>query len=74
MHRVNCYVLRALGISYETPFNVIMKMIHNNEIPSLETIGRCRRKIQEKHEDLRGTNYKERHQKQQDFIDLAKEN
>lgn len=70
---LNCYVLSTLGISCSTPFNVIMKKIHNNEIPSLETIGRCRRKIQESHIDLRGTNYKERQQKQEDYKELARE-
>ena len=33
----------------------------NNEMPSVESIGRIRRQIQEQNPELRGTKYRERH-------------
>jgi hypothetical protein len=35
--------------------------------PSAESIKRCRQKIQEQNTDLRGKNYKNRHELEQDF-------
>ena len=68
-----CRVYQELGTSCTTPFNDIMRMIHNNELPTLESIRRCRQKLQETHPELRGTNYAKRHEKQQDYLDMVKE-
>jgi hypothetical protein len=43
----------------------------DNKLPSFETIGRCRRKAQEEHEELRGKRDKERIERQKDFIEYA---
>ena len=40
----------------------------NNELPSWETLTRCRRKVQEKRTDLRGKKYEQRQQRQKDVI------
>lgn len=49
------------------------KVMANNELPSFETITRCRRKIQEQDESLRGTKKVEeaRIDKQIDFLEYA---
>ena len=55
------------------PFWMVMEGMP--ELPSFETITRCRRKIQETHEDLRAVDpvEKERINRQIDFIEYAKE-
>ena len=39
----------------------ILSMLANHELPSYESISRCRRKIQEKKPHLRGEKWNERH-------------
>ena len=39
----------------------LLRMISNGDLPKFENISRCRRKLQEEREDLRGETYKERH-------------
>lgn len=55
------------------PWAPICEVFRNECIPSIESIGRCRRKIQEKDETLRGTKYKEkiRMEQQERFIEYA---
>ncbi len=55
------------------PFWQVMEEMSG--LPSFETITRCRRKIQETHEDLRAVDpvEKERINRQIDFIEYAKE-
>ena len=62
---------RYYGI-YGEPFYTVM---HISDLPSFETITRCRRKIQETHEDLRAVEpvENERINRQIDFIEYAKE-
>lgn len=45
------YVYSEFYGVFNQPFN---RVIENTDLPSFETIGRCRRKIQEENEDLRG--------------------
>lgn len=51
------------------------EVLLNDKLPSFETIGRCRRKIQEQREDLRGTKAKEaeRLNAQKEYIAYATE-
>tara|TARA_R100000781_G_C3972389_1_gene90604 strand:- start:43 stop:246 length:204 start_codon:yes stop_codon:yes gene_type:complete len=42
-----------------------LKGLHNKEYPSFEGVGRCRRKLQEKHPELRGNKYESRHTEQE---------
>ena len=51
------------------------KNVGKNGIPSLETVGRCRRKLQEKHPELRGSEYVERkrREREDDFRSYARE-
>ena len=44
----------------EDAYMKLRKIILEKDTPTFETLSRCRRKIQEAHEDLRGKNYKER--------------
>jgi hypothetical protein len=44
-----------------------LQMYANGEIPNSESITRCRRKIQEENESLRGELYRERQAKQEDI-------
>jgi len=38
-----------------------LKQMSDKSLPSFEGVGRCRRKLQEKHKDLRGIKYIARH-------------
>lgn len=51
------------------------KNVGKNGIPSLETVGRCRRKLQEKHPELRGSEYvdRKRREREDDFKTYARE-
>ena len=46
----------------------LLVALGNNELPSWESITRCRRKIQEKRTDLRGNNYDKRQKHQKDVV------
>lgn len=56
------------------PYTPIRAVMRNEKLPSQESIGRARRKIQEVDETLRGTKYKEkvRMDAQIEFIEYAK--
>lgn len=67
-----------IGAVYATYYNVDMnepfkEVLKNDKLPSFETIGRCRRKAQEQHEELRGKRDKERIERQKEFIEYAKQ-
>lgn len=47
-----CYFLNTQGISKYTPFWELYSKIRNKELPSLESIGRIRRKVQELNPEL----------------------
>lgn len=55
------------------PWSPVCEVMRNECIPSIESIGRCRRKIQEKDETLRGSRRKEqiRMNEQEKFIEYA---
>ena len=55
------------------PWAPVCEVLRNECIPSIESIGRCRRKIQEKDESLRGSKRKEkiRMKQQEIFIEYA---
>lgn len=59
------------GLDPYTPIRAVMR---NEKLPSQESIGRARRKIQEVDETLRGTKYKEkvRMDAQIEYIEYAK--
>ena len=40
----------------------LLKQISEKSLPSFEGVGRCRRKLQEKHKDLRGKKWAARHE------------
>ena len=56
------------------PYTPVRDVLRNEKLPSQESIGRARRKIQEVDETLRGTKYKEkvRMNAQIEFIEYAK--
>jgi hypothetical protein len=58
------------GINPWAPYGEVMR---DKDIPSQESIGRCRRKLQAEREDLRGSKYKEqvRMAEQITFIEYA---
>lgn len=55
------------------PYAPVCEVLRNDCIPSIESIGRCRRKIQETDESLRGSKRKEkiRMAEQERFIEYA---
>lgn len=56
------------------PYAPVVDVMHNRKLPSQESIGRARRKIQEKDESLRGSKHKEqiRLDAQVDYLEYAK--
>ena len=65
------YVLYAFVLlAYNVNINILstkdfLKGLHNKEYPSFEGVGRCRRKLQEKHPELRGNKWDIRHTEQE---------
>ena len=57
------------------PWSPIAEVMRNKELPSQESLGRVRRRIQQTDESLRGTKYKEkiRLNAQADYMDFARE-
>lgn len=53
------------------PWAPVCEVLRNDLIPSIESIGRVRRKVQEKNEALRGERDRERIKAQKDFIEYA---
>lgn len=55
------------------PWAPVCEVLRNDTIPSMESIGRVRRKVQEKDEALRGTRYKEkiRMSAQEDYLEYS---
>ena len=55
------------------PYSCYCELMRNDNIPSQESIGRCRRKIQEQDEALRGSRAKEkiRLEEQESYIEYA---
>jgi len=64
------YVLYAFVLlAYNVNLNTLstrdfLKGLHTKEYPSFEGVGRCRRKLQEKHPELRGNKWNIRHTEQ----------
>ena len=59
------------GVDYYNPWGAVIK---DKNLPSFESIRRCRQKIQEHNEDLRGTKKSEdaRLEKQEEYIEYAR--
>lgn len=51
------FYLNKHGLSVKTPFLTIYQLIQNKELPSMESVGRTRRKLQELYPELRGDSY-----------------
>ena len=61
--------IRELGgsdIAKEMSLWEFLRMFMSNEISNFESIGRCRRKVQELDPELRGTKYELRHGRQEE--------
>lgn len=60
------------GVDYYKPFGAV---IRDRSLPSFESIRRCRQKLQEHNEDLRGNKKSEnaRLTKQEEYIEYARE-
>jgi len=56
------FILLAYNIDITTlSTRDFLKGLHSKQYPSFEGVGRCRRKLQEKHPELRGTKWNARH-------------
>ena len=57
------------------PRSPVAEVMRNKDLPSQESIGRVRRKIQQKDESLRGSKQKEkiRLEAQEDYLEYARE-
>jgi len=59
------FILLAYNIDITTlSTRDFLKGLHSKQYPSFEGVGRCRRKLQEKHPELRGTKWNARHAEQ----------
>lgn len=60
--------------SWDDQFYMILDLINKKKVPSLETITRCRRKVQEQYPNLRATEsvQKSRHQNTEKYKNLAR--
>ena len=56
------------------PYAPYVEVMHNDRLPTQESIGRCRRKVQERRHDLRGSKAKEaiRMAEQKEYIAYAR--
>ena len=60
------FVLLAYNVNINTlSAKDFLKGLHDKIYPSFEGVGRCRRKLQEKHPELRGTKWTIRHTEQE---------
>ena len=60
------FVLLDYGVDINTlSTKDFLKGLNNKTYPSFEGIGRCRRKLQEKHPEFRGTKWEARHAEQE---------
>ena len=60
------FVLLAYNVNINTlSTKDFLKGMHEKRYPSFEGVGRCRRKLQEKHSELRGTKWNIRHIEQE---------
>ena len=67
-----CLVYSKLGYSFKKPFCEIMEAVEHSKLPTMESITRCRRKLQEKYPHLRGDKYNARMDEEQKYIEYAK--
>lgn len=69
---IQVYYGKYHNIDYYTPFGAVIK---NKKLPSFESIRRCRQKVQELNEDLRGDKYTEQRRldAQVDYIEYSQE-
>ena len=69
---IQVYYGKYEGIDYYTPFGAVIK---NKKLPSFESIRRCRQKVQELNEDLRGDKQTEQRRldAQIDYIEYSQE-
>jgi hypothetical protein len=60
------------GVDYYKPWGAVIK---DKNLPSFESIRRCRQKLQEQNEDLRGSKKSEeaRLAKQEEYLEYARE-
>lgn len=56
----------ALDFNYSTAYQLLVKLQHN-QLSSLESIGRARRRVEEKYPHLRGTSWLVRHNLAKEF-------
>lgn len=67
------FVLNKYGYSINIPFSELAERVKAKEIPSMETVGRTRRKCMELYPSLRGKSYDPREERQLEFVDFAKD-
>lgn len=69
------YILHKYGVPTQTSFSTIIVMIRKKRLPTLETVGRARRKAQELYPELRGTRkvQQARLEQTKDFIEFSQD-
>lgn len=67
------FVLNKYGYSVSIPFNELANLVKAEELPSMETVGRARRKVMELYPALRGDSYKVRIDNTAEYIEFAQD-
>lgn len=67
-----CMVYYKLGYDFRLPFYKIMEAIQQSKLPTLESIRRCRQKLQQHYPELRGKKYQARMAEEEPYIEYAK--
>lgn len=67
------FVLNKYGYSVNIPFNELANLVKAEELPSMETVGRARRKVMELYPSLRGDSYKVRLDNTAEYIEFAQD-
>ena len=74
-HLLYAYVLNHYGLSKMTPYWVLVQKIQDKAIPSIETVGRARRKAQELYPELQASKpvHEARINETAQYIDFSKD-
>lgn len=69
------FVLNKYGYSVSTPFLAVAMAVKDNVIPSMETVGRCRRRVQELYPELQAVEkvQSNRDELQLDYVEFVKD-
>lgn len=68
------YIMNYYGVSVKSSFDEVKRMIDNKKLPTLWSVERARRKVQELYEELRPSDYakKAKNDLEEEYVALSK--